>query len=181
MISKEAIRTSHLNVDSRTPSQASSEFTSIDIETCARKFVTSSNMEQELQGPADTLIKHIHDSVIGSNLLFKTPYGVTSLLYADFTASGRSLTFIEDHIRNHVLPFYANTHTKTSVAGLQTTSYRDDARKIIRGAANCSEDDDVIFTGGWIYSGYQSFSSRSWLVSKESHTLKLQCTVKSLL
>ena len=52
-------------------------------------------------------------------------------LDTDYTASGRSLGFIEDFIRREVLPLYANTHTETSGTGLQTTRFREDARQII--------------------------------------------------
>ncbi len=48
------------------------------------------------------------------------------------TASGRSLGFIEDFIRDEVLPRYANTHTEDRGTGLQTTRLREDARNIIR-------------------------------------------------
>ena len=47
--------------------------------------------------------------------------------YADYTASGRALTFIEDYLRDAVLPLYANTHTESSGTGLQTSRFREEA------------------------------------------------------
>ena len=46
------------------------------------------------------------------------PFGPRRVTYADYTASGRSLTFIEDYLRAAVLPLYANTHTESSGTGL---------------------------------------------------------------
>jgi len=94
-----------------------------------------------------TLIERIRHSVIGSRTPISTPFGEKPLIYADYTASGRSLGFIEDIIREQVLPYYANTHTETSFTGAQTTALREQARRIIRRAVNGSSDDQVIFCG----------------------------------
>ena len=94
-----------------------------------------------------TLIERIRQSVIGSRTPISTPFGEKPLIYADYTASGRSLGFIEDIIREQVLSFYANTHTETSFTGAQTTALREQARRIIRRAVNGSSEDQVIFCG----------------------------------
>jgi selenocysteine lyase/cysteine desulfurase len=93
------------------------------------------------------LISKIRESVIGERQLIPTSFGMKPLIYADYTASGRSLAFIEDFISTQVLPFYANTHTETSFSGAQTTAYRERARVSIRGAVNGNSDDQVIFCG----------------------------------
>jgi selenocysteine lyase/cysteine desulfurase len=94
-----------------------------------------------------SLIQKIRESVIGAGQPFQTPFGRKPLVYADYTASGRALTFIEDYIRDEVLPWYANTHTETSFTGAQTTALREQARQQIRQAVNGSEQDQVIFCG----------------------------------
>ena len=59
----------------------------------------------------DALIGSILSAVIGEDEAIATPFGLRRVTYADYTASGRSLSFIEDFIRDTVLPLYANTHT----------------------------------------------------------------------
>lgn len=43
--------------------------------------------------------------------LIKTVYGEKPLFYADYTASGKALKFLEEYISSEILPMYANTHT----------------------------------------------------------------------
>jgi len=93
------------------------------------------------------LIETIRASVIGDDEAVAGPFGTRRVTYADYTASGRSLTFIEDYIREAVLPLYANTHTESSGTGLQTTRFREEAREIIRAAVGANESHAVIFTG----------------------------------
>lgn len=99
-------------------------------------------------GPtAQNLIEHIRASVIGDDHVVVTPYGRRRVTYADYTASGRALSFIEDYVRDVVLPAYANTHTESSGTGLQTTRLREEARQVIRDAVGGGDDTVVLFTG----------------------------------
>ncbi|MGH8775184.1 MAG: aminotransferase class V-fold PLP-dependent enzyme [Jiangellaceae bacterium] len=97
--------------------------------------------------PSSLLLERIRDSVIGDDHVLDGPFGPRRVTYADYTASGRSLTFVEDFIRERVLPSYANTHTESSGTGLQTTSLREDARLIIRDAVGGDDDTVVVFCG----------------------------------
>lgn len=93
------------------------------------------------------LIQRIRESVIGRYLPLQTPFGQKPLVYADYTASGRALSFVEAQLQRTVLPFYANTHSESSLTGAQSTALREQARQIVAQALGCNDLDRVIFCG----------------------------------
>nr|WP_319247965.1 aminotransferase class V-fold PLP-dependent enzyme [uncultured Celeribacter sp.] len=95
----------------------------------------------------EALLAQIRHSVIGDGDLIPGPYGPRPLVYADYIASGRALSFLESTIENQVLPLYGNTHTETSYTGRETTALREEARCTIAKAVGATDSHAVIFTG----------------------------------
>jgi selenocysteine lyase/cysteine desulfurase len=101
----------------------------------------------DAQVSSERLIESIRAAVIGDDEAVAGPFGVRRVTYADYTASGRSLAFVEDYIRDAVLPLYANTHTESSGTGLQTTRFREEARRLVLEGTGGDERHAVVFAG----------------------------------
>jgi selenocysteine lyase/cysteine desulfurase len=88
----------------------------------------------------------IRQNEVGRRAWLETPYGRRLVTYADLTATGRYLHFVEAWVRR-VRPFYANSHTAISSTGRVMTELREEARRVIKRAVNAGPDDEVIFVG----------------------------------
>ena len=58
-----------------------------------------------MKAVGDELLPFIRENVIGDDVSVFTPFGTRRAIYADYTASGRSLRCIEDYLREKVLPY----------------------------------------------------------------------------
>ncbi len=94
----------------------------------------------------DEVARFVRQNEVGRRAVIDTPYGRRLLCYADLTATGRFLHFVEAWVRR-LRPFYANTHTAISSTGRMMTELREEARRVVARAVNAGPDDVVLFTG----------------------------------
>jgi len=87
------------------------------------------------------------ENILGIDQTFDSPFGTKTIVYTDWTASGRLYGPIEDKMINTFGPFVANTHTETTVTGTTMTHAYHEARAIIKRHVNAGKDDVLITTG----------------------------------
>ncbi|XP_075657075.1 uncharacterized protein LOC142627158 [Castanea sativa] len=89
----------------------------------------------------------LRSQIIGGDAEIDSLSGKRRLTYADHTASGRSLQYIETFINDNVLPFYGNTHTCDSHVGHWTTKMVHEAASYIKKSLGGGQEDALLFCG----------------------------------
>jgi len=84
--------------------------------------------------------------IVGADTRLNTPYGQRLMVYADYTASGRCLDFVE-HYLMRLQRTYANTHTEDDITGRSMTHLLREAEDVIKSAVNAGPQGRIIAVG----------------------------------
>ena len=91
-------------------------------------------------------INTLRNQLIGNNKVIQTQYGKRLVTYADYTASGRTVSFIEKYLLN-IQESYANSHTEDSYTGKTMTTFVHDAEQRIKALLGATSDNYIIPVG----------------------------------
>ncbi|MGA9574894.1 MAG: aminotransferase class V-fold PLP-dependent enzyme [Lysobacterales bacterium] len=84
--------------------------------------------------------------LIGADAPIQTPFGERLMMYADYTASGRCLCFVENYLRQ-LQRIYANSHTEDDISGRSMTQLLREAETSIKRSVNAGESGRIICVG----------------------------------
>ncbi|MEZ5498849.1 MAG: aminotransferase class V-fold PLP-dependent enzyme [Steroidobacteraceae bacterium] len=96
--------------------------------------------------PTNLSFEFLRDQVVGADSTFHTPFGERTMVYCDYTASGRCLHFIENYLLG-VQRNYANTHTEDDVTGRNMTRLLHEAEAVIKQSVNAGPDGRIVAVG----------------------------------
>jgi len=84
--------------------------------------------------------------LIGADAPITTPFGERLMMYADYTASGRCLCFVENYLRQ-IQRFYANSHTEDDISGRSMTQLLREAEASIKRSVNAGDTGRIVCVG----------------------------------
>jgi selenocysteine lyase/cysteine desulfurase len=84
--------------------------------------------------------------LIGADAPIETPFGERLMMYADYTASGRCLCFVENYLRQ-LQRIYANSHTEDDISGRSMTRLLREAEDSIKHSVNAGDSGRIICVG----------------------------------
>jgi selenocysteine lyase/cysteine desulfurase len=90
--------------------------------------------------------EYLRQKIIGVDAPFSTPFGQRLMLYGDYTASGRTLSFIEKYLMR-LQRHYANTHTEDDMTGRSMTHLLHSAEDTIKQCVNAGDGYKIINVG----------------------------------
>jgi selenocysteine lyase/cysteine desulfurase len=89
---------------------------------------------------------YLRRQVVGADAPITTPFGDRLMVYADYTASGRCLGFVERYLQ-HLQRIYANTHTEDDISGRSMTHLLEAAESAIKRSVNAGPGGRIIPVG----------------------------------
>uniref|UniRef100_A0A7S4RBV9 Aminotransferase class V domain-containing protein n=1 Tax=Alexandrium monilatum TaxID=311494 RepID=A0A7S4RBV9_9DINO len=95
----------------------------------------------------EEVCRALREGVLGGETETSTPFGSRRIVYADHTATGRSLDALERQVQEHVLPLYGNVHSLTTATARQSTQFRAEARQLVKQYYNLDASHAAIFCG----------------------------------
>lgn len=90
---------------------------------------------------------YFRKNIIGYDLEHPFQSGFKKVIYADWAASGRLYKPIEDYLADNLGPYFANTHTETTLTGTVMTKAYHQAHSIIKKHVNACPDHQLLFAG----------------------------------
>jgi selenocysteine lyase/cysteine desulfurase len=99
-----------------------------------------------INSPCKLDFDSLRREVIGADAPIITPFGERLMVYADYTASGRCLGFVEKYIQN-LARIYANTHTEDDISGRSMTQLLEEAEQAIKDSVNAGPEGRIISVG----------------------------------
>ncbi|MBN2797502.1 MAG: aminotransferase class V-fold PLP-dependent enzyme [Clostridia bacterium] len=103
-------------------------------------------------------VHELRKEIIGNQTKIQTPFGERVITYADYTASGKSLKFIEKYMIE-LQKVYANSHTEESMTGKTMTEIVHLAERNIKKAFNALDEDYIIPVGTGATGAIQKLAS----------------------
>jgi len=89
---------------------------------------------------------YLRRELIGADAPIQTPFGERLMMYADYTASGRCLCFVENYLRQ-LQRIYANSHTEDDISGRSMTQLLKEAETSIKKSVNAGKSGRIICVG----------------------------------
>lgn len=99
-----------------------------------------------MNAPCTLDFNTLRKEIVGADAPVTTPFGERLMVYADYTASGRCLGFVEKYIQN-LQRNYANTHTEDDISGRSMTRLVEQAEQAIKKSVKAGPDGRIICVG----------------------------------
>ncbi|CAM0882874.1 unnamed protein product [Alopecurus aequalis] len=103
--------------------------------------------ENRTDDDPEVKLEWLRSQIIGAEAEFGSPFGIRRVTYADHTASGRCLHFVEEFVQRNVLPYYGNTHTTDSYVGMHTSKLAGEAARYVKRSLGGGPQDVLLFCG----------------------------------